>query len=90
MQIMIAAALALALAAPLRPAEPRILESAARLAAETQLDRTEPERRRPARPIGRWIVASAIIGAIVAAVVLTGADAPRTLQQGDPPPPPRL
>ena len=99
MRTPIIASVALAMAIPLHADElripesvaqhePRILESAAKLAAETQLENPEPERRRPARPVGLWLVGSLIVGGLVAAMILTGADTPTTLQQGEPPPPP--
>lgn len=92
MRIATALALTAAAAAPAHAGEqPCILESAAKLAAETRLEpqqiqRTEPERRRPARPALPWIFGSAIVGGLIAAVVLKGGDAPDTLQQGDPEP----
>ncbi len=80
MRIATALALTAAVAAPAHAGEqPRILESAAKLAAE----RTEPERRRPARPALPWIFGSAIVGGLIAAVILQGRDAPDTLHQGD-------
>ena len=87
MRITIVAVVTMAMAIPLKADEPRILESAAKLAAETQLERPEPARRRPARPVGLWLIAAAIVGGIAAAVVLTGAETPTTLQQGEPLPP---
>ena len=80
-QIVVAALVALALAVPLKADEPRILESAAKLAAETQLERPEPDRQRPAQPVARWLIASAVVGGIVAAMVLMGAESPGTLQR---------
>ena len=92
MRIAIALVLVAATASPLLASDrPRILKSAAKLAAETRLEiqvqRTEPvRRRRPARPALPWIIGVAVVGGLVTVLVLSS-DVPDTLYQGDPEPP---